>query len=89
MYRSHWRPRQQRSRRPVRLDPLAAPRTFPKLLSSLHRPAIRLARSISFRCMQTEESLRQIIAAGERFDVEFKAESGEPLDDRELVEDSL
>jgi ATP-dependent DNA helicase RecG len=36
--------------------------------------------------MQTEETLRQVIAAGERFDVEFKGESGEPLNERELVE---
>ena len=36
--------------------------------------------------MLTEESLRQIIAAGENFGVELKGEDAEPLSDRELLE---
>ncbi len=36
--------------------------------------------------MISDESLRALVAGGERFDVEFKGEERKPLDDRELVE---
>src|SRR3712207_2771740 len=36
--------------------------------------------------MLTEADLRRIIAAGEKYDVEFKGEAERPLTDRELVE---